>query len=940
LLLGLVWLVGGHLPERMMSRLTKLAYLALSIIAGMLAWHLYSEAVPSLRVSAGSWFSVADYSFPLTLVLDRLSLPLVAMTVVLAGLVGSFSVRYLHRDPGFQRFFLLLHLFAFGALVVFTAGSIDLLIAGWEIVGITSVLLIGFFQYRAEPVRNALRVFGMYRVADLCILVAAFLAHHWFHSASWDKLIGGEWPGQGSLHSGQEIAVLAVLLVFAACGKSAQGPFMGWLPRAMEGPTPSSAVFYGAISVHAGAYLLLRIEPLIRASTLATGLVICIGIATAVLSTMVHRTCADAKTSLAYATQTQLGIIFAEIGLGWTTMAVIHIIGHAMMRTMQFLRAPSMLHDYHRVHAAAGGHFNPTGEHYESLLPKSMQVLLYRIAMGRGFYDAILDRFIIAPVQGFARLLACLEPRWVKDSPSASPSSGQPLNGLEPSAGGQPHSGPSGCGLLSVAFVSLIAFGLLAPSLLHSLLVVTPFCVFVYSPVLLAVVVALRQRVPGASRKAIVMLLSPVALFLLLLSGESLESMATLWERTSCPAAFLFSLLTIVLALLAPKRDLSGSSLAGLLLVALGSLVAYLSDHNWLIFATGWWLSGLPFMLGMFGHSPARPVTSAFLLGSGLAMTAAAVMMSVDVALPVAKAPLVLGLMLAAVALRKGIFPLHSWVVTAFEHGPLLPMALLFNGHLGVLLMLSFEFADLNHKVPHILPWVGVAALVTALVASVRNFAEKKPRRMLAFLCISQASFILAGIATGTAQGITGGLLHWMVVAVASTGLIAIVRILEVRVMDVANPEGHLGLAVRAPRLATFFLICALALAGLPGTLGYCAEDLLFHGALESHPWLGMALLFATAFNAINLLRLYSLLFLGVLPKHVLDIPDALPRERWPLAALSVALILGGLWPATAIALRSRAAAEFEYNLKGRPGEASAPQVKGAARNQIAAGKL
>jgi NAD(P)H-quinone oxidoreductase subunit 5 len=420
LMLGLIWLIGGHLPEKIIARLTKLTYAVMTVMVVVIGWKMWLMDTTSVHVSLGNWFTVAEYGFPLSLVVDRLSLPFVGFTVVLAGIVGSFSVRYLHRDPGFQRFFLLLHLFAFGALVIFTADSLDLLIGGWEIVGITSVLLIGFFQYRREPVRNALRVFATYRIADLNILIAVFLAHHWFGTASWSGMFSGEWPGHINNLNGTASTVIAVLLVFAASGKSAQGPFCGWLARAMEGPTPSSAVFYGAISVHAGAYLLLRVEPLIRASAIATGLVIFIGITTAILSTLIHRTCADAKTSLAYASQTQLGIIFVEIGFGWTTLAVIHIVGHAMVRTMQFLRAPSMLHDYHRVHAAAGGHFEPTGDHYESLLPKPVQIMLYRIALGRGFYDALVDRFLIAPVVALARLVSLTEPNWVKASTSAS----------------------------------------------------------------------------------------------------------------------------------------------------------------------------------------------------------------------------------------------------------------------------------------------------------------------------------------------------------------------------------------------------------------------------------------------------------------------------------------------------------------------------------------
>jgi NAD(P)H-quinone oxidoreductase subunit 5 len=402
------------LPEKIVGSVTKLIYAALSLMVVTIGVKMWVSHTESIHINLGNWFTIAEYGFPLSLVIDRLSLPFVGLTVILCGLVGSFSVRYLHRDPGFQRFFLLLNLFAFGALLVFTADSLDLLIGGWEIVGITSVLLIGFFQYRREPVRNALRVFATYRIADLNILIAVFLAHHWFGTASWSGMFTGEWPGHVNNLNGTAATVIAVLLVFAASGKSAQGPFCGWLARAMEGPTPSSAVFYGAISVHAGAYLLLRVEPLVRSSEIATGLVIFIGITTAILSTLIHRTCADAKTSLAYASQTQLGIIFTEIGFGWTSLAIVHIIGHAMVRTMQFLRAPSMLHDYHRVHSAAGGHFEPTGDHYESMLPKSVQIMLYRIALGRGFYDALVDRFIIAPVLGLARLLSKLEPQWVK----------------------------------------------------------------------------------------------------------------------------------------------------------------------------------------------------------------------------------------------------------------------------------------------------------------------------------------------------------------------------------------------------------------------------------------------------------------------------------------------------------------------------------------------
>jgi NADH-quinone oxidoreductase subunit M len=356
-----------------------------------------------------------------------------------------------------------------------------------------------------------------------------------------------------------------------------------------------------------------------------------------------------------------------------------------------------------------------------------------------------------------------------------------------------------------------------------------------------------------------------------------------------------YTLLLLVFLLIAPTRDCSGTAPAGLLLITVGTLGSYCAA-TLPVLAAGWWITALPFALGLFGTSPTRWLNTAFLGASAAALTAFVWLThtsSIDAA-PKLNA-LVLTLLLLAVALRKGLFPLHSWVVASFEHGPLLPSILLFNGHLGALLTARTEAARLHEVMEPALEWLSIAALITALLTSVRGFAETKPRRLLAFVCVSQAAFILAGLATSNRQGITGALLHWFVVAVASSTLAGIIRILEVRVMDAANPEGHLGLAVRTPRLATFFLVSALALVGLPGTLGYNAEDLLFHGALQTHPRLGLCLLAATAFNAITLLRLYSVLFLGVPEKNVIHVPDALPRERWPTAACLCLLVAGGL---------------------------------------------
>jgi NAD(P)H-quinone oxidoreductase subunit 5 len=400
-LLSLAWLAGLSPSERLVSRLTALTFSASAVALAPVCWKLLVRGGAPIAVAFGNWFAVGEYRFPLVLLLDRLSLPFVALTVALAGLIGEFSVTYLHRERGFLRFFVLLHLFTFGSLLAFSAASFDLVVAGWEVVGITSVLLIAFFQQRPAPVENALRVFAVYRACDIGLLIAVFAMHHWSGTATFVGGLPSFTPAQS--------AALALLLLLAAAGKAAQVPFSGWLPRAMEGPTPSSAIFYGAISIHAGAYLLLRAQPLIGQSKLAAALVITTGLATAIHGTLSGRASADAKTSLAYASLTQVGVVFVEIGLGWTTFAVIHIVGHAITRTLQFLRAPSMLHDYHKAHSAAGGDLAPARQRLVSLLPEPARLWLYRWALDRGHLDTILDRCVVGPLMRLSAILARLD---------------------------------------------------------------------------------------------------------------------------------------------------------------------------------------------------------------------------------------------------------------------------------------------------------------------------------------------------------------------------------------------------------------------------------------------------------------------------------------------------------------------------------------------------
>jgi NAD(P)H-quinone oxidoreductase subunit 5 len=195
-------------------------------------------------------------------------------------------------------------------------------------------------------------------------------------------------------------------------GKSALIPFSGWLPRAMEGPTPSSAVFYGALSVHLGVFLLLRVSPLLELSIWLSAAVVALGLASALYGALAGRVQSDVKTALAFASLTQVGIITAEIGLGLNYIALVHIIGHACLRTMQLLRAPTLLHDYHSLENAVGGHLHHGAGFVERWIPQGLRVRLYRLALERGWLDSLLNEYVVRPFVAVFRWCDAAERSW------------------------------------------------------------------------------------------------------------------------------------------------------------------------------------------------------------------------------------------------------------------------------------------------------------------------------------------------------------------------------------------------------------------------------------------------------------------------------------------------------------------------------------------------
>jgi NAD(P)H-quinone oxidoreductase subunit 5 len=432
--LGLASLLNRRYSERTTGHLcqaTNVAGLLASalILVLMLAYDTRRESI-----GLGDWVVVPNYHFSVRLIFDRLSVPFVMLTFLLCGTIATFATRYMHRDRGYNRFFVLYALFVVGMVLTSVAGTIETLFAGWEMVGLSSALLVAFFQERPAPSRNGLRVWIVYRISDAALLLAAIVLHHLNGQGDFDKLMGGgPWPEEHSAVIGAPAVIVGALLLIAAAGKSALVPFSGWLPRAMEGPTPSSAIFYGAMSVHLGAFMLLRVSPLLATSSWLSAALIALGLMTALYAWLAGSVQTDIKSALSYASLVQVGLIVAEIGLGWRYVPLVHLLGHACLRTLQFLRAPTLLHDYHLLENAIGEHLPRSGGPLAGVASGGIRGWLYRFSLERAYLDAVLQRFIVGPFLRLFRWFDGVERRWTdflagrssRESDEVLPTTGQ-----------------------------------------------------------------------------------------------------------------------------------------------------------------------------------------------------------------------------------------------------------------------------------------------------------------------------------------------------------------------------------------------------------------------------------------------------------------------------------------------------------------------------------
>ncbi|QDT12505.1 proton-conducting transporter membrane subunit [Planctomycetes bacterium K23_9] len=399
-ILGLSSLAGYKLGESVTSRLTQASVWLTSLPTVGIVVLMLATGIRYVPIELGNWVSIPEqhFHFHLKFAFDRLSIPFLLLSCTLCGVVGEFTRRYLHREEGYQRFFLFYAVFFCGMVLSSLASTIETLFVGWEMVGLSSALLVAYFHNRINPVRQAERIWSIYRLSDAALLVAAITMHHMTGEGDFGGLMSsGVWPeGSAAIDSSQALFV-GVLILIAAAGKSALFPLSGWLPRAMEGPTPSSAIFYGALSVHLGAYLLLRLSPIIAASLTLQIMVISLGAVSAVCGAIMSRVQSDIKVSLAYASLTQVGVIVVEVGMGLHYLALIHIVGHACLRTMQLLRAPTLLRDVNDLENKIGARLpNETWSDAGHRRPKFGR-WWYRFGFERGFMDVTLDTYVVRP---------------------------------------------------------------------------------------------------------------------------------------------------------------------------------------------------------------------------------------------------------------------------------------------------------------------------------------------------------------------------------------------------------------------------------------------------------------------------------------------------------------------------------------------------------------
>jgi len=361
---------------------------------------------PTLNIKDIVIFKTVGYEFFIDFYFDKITAVYLFVGAFLTFLVTVYSRYYMHRESGYKRFFNTILFFYLGYTLVIFSGNLETLFIGWEILGISSFLLIAFYRDRYLPVKNAVKVFSIYRVGDVGLILAMWMSHHlWHENITFLKLNNYELV-HTQLQTHTVIGVLISLMILvSAAAKSAQLPFSSWLPRAMEGPTPSSAIFYGSLSVHLGVFILLRTYPFWEHQFSVRIIIAVLGLVTMVITTGIARVQSSVKSQIAYSSIAQIGMIFIEVAAGYTNLALFHFAGNAFLRTYQLLVSPSVVSYLIREQFY---NYSPRDRSIEVSFPKEVEYALYVLCIKEWNLDSLMYRYLWNPLKWAGNKLSFL----------------------------------------------------------------------------------------------------------------------------------------------------------------------------------------------------------------------------------------------------------------------------------------------------------------------------------------------------------------------------------------------------------------------------------------------------------------------------------------------------------------------------------------------------
>ena len=328
------------LDERLTTFITiNGALLSFSVSLFMFGFLLLDKFKP-ISLKLYTWFPDPEIMFEF--LLDGLSGTMMLLVTGLGLVIQIFSTSYMSGDPRYVKYFVYFNFFVFSMLLLVMSANFLVMFFGWELVGLSSYLLISFWSEKKEAAKAGNKAFVLNRIGDFRFLIALMMILTTYDTFSFKTVFATT-----IINQPQNLDLIVVFLMIGAFGKSAQFPLFSWLPDAMEGPTPASALIHAATMVTAGVFMLVRISPLLQFSELSSILIISIGLLTALISAFAAINQNDIKKVLAYSTISQLGFMFIAIGAGAYVAAIFHLVTHAFFKALLFLGAGAVIHEMH-----------------------------------------------------------------------------------------------------------------------------------------------------------------------------------------------------------------------------------------------------------------------------------------------------------------------------------------------------------------------------------------------------------------------------------------------------------------------------------------------------------------------------------------------------------------------------------------------------------------